>query len=230
MKTNRKFAKYVSRGQYRLYVGPGHIYDMKGAWQFMIMCLLGLRDYHKLLEIGCGSLRAGRLFIPYLRPGNYFGLEPQEEMVKRGLESELGQAIIDVKRPKFAHNDGFDLSRFGKQRFDYVLSHNVIMHLSTPAMKQSIKSAAKMLMPTGILVANYVAGSVTDKKRATYPEMIWHSPASVKLAVKSAELVYNPLRLVERHPAARWFMATRPGYEPTGGFMVQMLNRYWHGK
>jgi SAM-dependent methyltransferase len=227
MKTNQKFRRHVTRGNYRAYVGPKDLYDMKGAWQFMVMCLLGLREHHKFLEIGCGSLRAGRLFIPYLKPGNYFGLEPQEEVVKRGLESELGHAVLEVKRPQFTYNDQFDLSEFGGQKFDYILSHSVIMHLSTPAMRQSIRSAAEVLLPTGVLVASYVAGNVTGKKQATYPEAVWHAPASVKAAVTSAGLVYRLLRLTERHPAVRWFVATRPGHKAASGSVMGLLNQYW---
>lgn len=63
---------------YREYVGPETEYDLIGAMQFRLLSTLGLRENHKLLDFGCGSLRAGRLFIPYLNPGNYTGVEPNE--------------------------------------------------------------------------------------------------------------------------------------------------------
>ena len=31
----------------------------------------GLRDTHRLVDVGCGSLRAGRMLIPYLCPGRF---------------------------------------------------------------------------------------------------------------------------------------------------------------
>ncbi|MHC4422967.1 MAG: hypothetical protein ACYS1E_20600, partial [Planctomycetota bacterium] len=54
---------------YMAYVGPPDRYDLMGASQFRLLCTLGLRAPHRLLDFGCGSLRAGRLFIPYLNPG-----------------------------------------------------------------------------------------------------------------------------------------------------------------
>ncbi len=59
---------------YRAYVGPPLEYDLVGASQFRLLTTLGLRAGHRCLDLGCGSLRAGRLLIPYLDPGNYFGI------------------------------------------------------------------------------------------------------------------------------------------------------------
>lgn len=62
---------------YRAFVGPLDRYDLLGAGQMALLYLLGLREHHRVLDFGCGSLRLGRLLIPYLRPGRYFGIEPE---------------------------------------------------------------------------------------------------------------------------------------------------------
>jgi hypothetical protein len=54
---------------YKDYVGLPSRYDFMGATQFRLLCALGLRANHTLLDFGCGSLRAGRLFIVYLNEG-----------------------------------------------------------------------------------------------------------------------------------------------------------------
>jgi len=41
------------------YVGPPTQHDFMGATQFRLLCTLGLRAHHRLLDFGCGSLRAG---------------------------------------------------------------------------------------------------------------------------------------------------------------------------
>ncbi len=66
---------------YTAYVGPPQDYDFMGATQFRLLTTLGLRDHHRLLDFGCGSLRAGRLLIPYLNPGNYYGIEPNRWLI-----------------------------------------------------------------------------------------------------------------------------------------------------
>ena len=52
---------------YMAYVGPPGQYDFVGATQFRLLSTLGLRADHSLLDFGCGSLRAGRLFLSYYR-------------------------------------------------------------------------------------------------------------------------------------------------------------------
>jgi SAM-dependent methyltransferase len=58
-----------------------------GATQFRLLTTLGLREHHSLLDFGCGSLRAGRLLIPYLLPGRYYGLEPNRCLIEDGINT-----------------------------------------------------------------------------------------------------------------------------------------------
>tara|TARA_B100001057_G_C22793434_1_gene928580 strand:+ start:38 stop:220 length:183 start_codon:yes stop_codon:yes gene_type:complete len=51
---------------YKKFVGPTKRYDFMSKTQFNLLSSFGLRSYHKLLDFGCGSLRAGKLFIPFL--------------------------------------------------------------------------------------------------------------------------------------------------------------------
>jgi SAM-dependent methyltransferase len=236
MKTNRKFRRHVAQKKYRAYVGKSGIYDLKGAWQFMLLCLLGLRDKHHLLEIGCGSLRAARLFIPFLRLGRYCGLEAEQLMVEAGLESELGHNILEAKKPTFVYNTDFDMSAFGSGRFDFIIAHSVIMHIPTHEIAKMLKESARVLAPKGIFAATFAQGKITKKSAITYPETAWYHVNIIKKMVENAGLVYIPLHLKERHPVVRWFLAVHPGHKLTilGDSIAGMINRYWywenHGK
>ena len=68
-----------------------------GATQFRLLTTLGLKEQHWLFDFGCGSLRVGRLLIPYLLPGRYYGLEPNRWLIEDGIAHELGSTIIDIK-------------------------------------------------------------------------------------------------------------------------------------
>ena len=57
---------------HRAYVGAPEEWDLVAARQVTLLLAAGLRDKHRLVDIGCGSLRAGRMLIPYLRRGHYF--------------------------------------------------------------------------------------------------------------------------------------------------------------
>lgn len=63
---------------YRAYVGDPERYDVLAVQQFRVLTDLGLREHHKVLEVGCGSLRFGRLLLPYLLPDRYVGVEPEQ--------------------------------------------------------------------------------------------------------------------------------------------------------
>src|ERR1051325_7837706 len=86
---------------YRAYVGPPEDYDLIAAMTFNLLTTLGLRQHHSLLDVGCGSLRIGRLLIPYLNRGKYFGVEPNKWLVEEGIGREVGQSLVEVKRPTF---------------------------------------------------------------------------------------------------------------------------------
>ncbi len=85
--------------QYRAYVGPPEDYDLIAAMAFNLLTTLGLRQHHSLLDIGCGSLRIGRLLIPYLNRGKYFGVEPNEWLVDEGIRRELGETLVRNQTP-----------------------------------------------------------------------------------------------------------------------------------
>ena len=71
-----------------------------GARQFDYLRKHGLRPGHRLLEIGCGNLRAGWRFIDYLEPGGYLFLGHAESVAKAGVNFEpivVGDSLIYQK-------------------------------------------------------------------------------------------------------------------------------------
>src|SRR3954467_13429549 len=82
---------------YRAYVGPPEDYDLIAAMTFNLLTTLGLRQHHSLLAGRCGSLRIGRLLIPYLNRGKYFGVEPNDGLVEEGIRRELGDDHRRIK-------------------------------------------------------------------------------------------------------------------------------------
>ena len=140
--------------EYRLHTGEEDLYDLRGALQFNLLTTLGLRDRHSLLDIGCGSLCAGRLFIPYLRPGRYFGIEPLEWLLQAGIREELGPSAIEVKKPTFIHDDNFTLTAFGR-KFDFLLAQSIFSHTSQQQLRRCLSEAAKVMEPHSIFAASF---------------------------------------------------------------------------
>jgi len=135
-----------------------HDHDLMAAFQFSLLTRLGLREEDYLLDIGCGPLRAGRLFIPYLLPGRYFGVEPRRDAVAYGIRTELGEDMIRLKRPTFGYQDDLTFSGFD-QDFDFVLANSVFSHAPPRAIRTGLAEAAKVMKPDALFLASFMRGT-----------------------------------------------------------------------
>jgi SAM-dependent methyltransferase len=155
---------------YRSAVGPADRYDVLGAHQFCVMVSLGLREQHKLLDLGCGSLRGGRLFIPYLAYGNYYGIEPHTDLVEEGLDHELGRSILGVKGPTWNDNADLDCAVFTRASgvtFDFVLAQSIFSHAYPQLIYGCLHTLREALKPTGAFIFTYFQGT-SDYRGTTW--------------------------------------------------------------
>lgn len=120
-------AKNVDAGLHRELVGG--MWNAIGMLQFEFLLGQGLKPHHRLLDVGCGSLRGGVHFIRYLDAGNYFGIDLSAELLDAGYERELG-ATLQQKLPRshlIATGD-FDFSGIPDD-IDYALAQSLFTHL-----------------------------------------------------------------------------------------------------
>ena len=106
----------------------GGFWDVMGKLQFDFLVKQGLRPSHVLLDIACGSLRAGRLVIPYLAPGNYLGIDKHSEVIEAGKVNEIEADVLKAQRPEFVVSDSFAFEKFSK-RPDFCLAQSLFTHL-----------------------------------------------------------------------------------------------------
>ncbi|WP_036279066.1 class I SAM-dependent methyltransferase [Methylocystis sp. ATCC 49242] len=192
----RADAKKLQPGDahYSAYVGPPQHYDFMGASQFRLLTTLGLRDHHRLLDFGCGSLRAGRLFIPYLLPGNYYGIEPNKWLIEEAIEKEVGRDQIRIKQPHFSHNSDFDSRVFGV-KFNFIVAQSIFSHCGADLIEAALAGFRDVLEDDGLVLATFVhlgaAGlneEFTDKGWA-YPRCVAYRPETILGFIRSAGLV-----------------------------------------
>jgi cyclopropane fatty-acyl-phospholipid synthase-like methyltransferase len=144
------------------YVG-GHFEDA-GFRQFTFMVKEGLRPDSKLLEVGCGCLRAGLYFIGYLNPGNYVGIEHHQWLIDEARKDEninpvdkRGQRMFDVQLPFFIVNDNFDLTGLNTQ-FDFMLAKSLFTHLTKDKIKQCYDNLRPHLKDSGVFYTSIFNG------------------------------------------------------------------------
>ncbi len=126
---------------YRAYVGPGGQWDFMGATQFSLLTALGLQERHKLLDLGCGSLRAGRFLMLYLARVHYCGIDPNAWLIEDAINRELGSELIALKAPRFDHGSGFEAGVFG-ERFDFIVAQSIFSHTGPELVTQALTNCA----------------------------------------------------------------------------------------
>ena len=143
---------------YRAFVGRPHNYDLGGAVQFEFLFDLGMREYHRILDIGCGSLRLGRHIIPWLMPGRYYGLEPNREIVIAGLQQHFGSGedgeIVRCKQPSFAYNADFDFSFIGEP-VDFMMAHSIASHTGVTEIEKLFTAVASACHDETVAVVTF---------------------------------------------------------------------------
>src|SRR5262245_34622117 len=113
---------------------PVKAFESGGREQLHYLLRAGLLPTSKLIDLGCGVLRAGYWIIRYLDPGGYCGIEPHQERLHIGTHDILDPGTIESKRPRFHSNPDFDTSVFA-EKFDFFLAYSIWTHASKPQIQ-----------------------------------------------------------------------------------------------
>lgn len=189
---------------YRAYVGPPEDYDLIAGVQFGLLLAAGLREHHHLLDVGCGSLRAGRLAIPYLGLGRYHGIEPNRHLVEEGLRREVGRDLKELRKPRFRYVDDFSATKFGVA-FDFAIAQSIFSHTYRDLLLHGLTEIRRSLAPDGLLFATFVEGPETPGTGWLYPGCTTFELADVVGIATDAGLA--AFAVDWPHPRQRWFVA-----------------------
>jgi cyclopropane fatty-acyl-phospholipid synthase-like methyltransferase len=197
---------------YRAYVGPPEDYDLIAAMTFNLLTTLGLRQHHSLLDIGCGSLRMGRLLIPYLNRGKYFGVEPNEWLVDEGIRRELGQSLVEIKRPTFLFTDLPENIAKAETVFNFAVAQSIFSHCGLDLIKAWLSAVSRSLAEDGALVATFLIGEQDAAQSGwIYPECVNYTPATIQSAAAEANLKFEILDW--KHPRQTWALFAASNFD-----------------
>jgi SAM-dependent methyltransferase len=104
-----------------------------GQMQFDYLLRHGLEPGDRMLEIGCGNLRAGRLFIDYLDPGNYYGID---------ISPDILMAAQQVSDLKF----GF----LPDAQFTVIHAHSVFSHSPLEVIEECLAHVGRIMTPDAV--------------------------------------------------------------------------------
>ena len=96
--------KHVEDGQHRAVIGG--MWDELGDLQLDFLKSCGLKPYHRFIDVGAGSFRAGVKLIPYLDAENYYAINAQSSPLEAGYTHEIEKLGLAARFPRanFAAN------------------------------------------------------------------------------------------------------------------------------
>ncbi|GHH86668.1 class I SAM-dependent methyltransferase [Streptomyces capitiformicae] len=153
-----------------------------GRMQFDYLVRHGLEPRHRMLEIGCGNLRAGRLFIDHLDAGHYYGidispailLEAQRTLVREGLQSKLPHLALVADLTFEFLPEGY---------FDVVHAHSVFSHSPVHVIEQCFAHVGRVLAPGGFF--DFTFGRTEGKEhQVLHEDFYYRTDTLVELARK----------------------------------------------
>jgi len=191
---------------YRTYVGVSTRWDFGAANQFALLThALRMVETDYLLDVGCGSLRAGRLFMMYLKPDRYYGLEPHRWLVEEAIANEVGQGLVDMKRPTFRYRGDLRLGAFGRP-FDFILAQSIFSHAAPWQVKRCLAEAKRVLRKR--FVFTYFAGDTDNESESwTYPDAVCYRPETMRGWCRQAG--FRVREIAWPHPDGQVWMEAR---------------------
>ena len=155
---------HLSPGEshYQAYVGDPKLYGGLGMSQLSLLYASGLQDTNTVLDWGCGSLRLGRLLIPFLSRRNYHCIEPNDWLVRSAIKYELGPCILQIKKPQFYKSYEDIIESHNGTYFDYIMAQSVFSHTFPDLLIQILTNISFKMGSTSVLLATFVVKGVSS--------------------------------------------------------------------
>jgi hypothetical protein len=134
---------------------PAQDFERGGREQFIYLLRAGLNPDSKIVDLGCGVLRAGYWLIHFLDAGCYCGIEPHAGRLEMGIHTMLEPEMLKAKRPRFDTNPHFDTSVFG-EKFDYFLAYSIWTHASKRQIQTMLDSFVRDATEKGAFLTTYL--------------------------------------------------------------------------
>ena len=144
----------VARGDHRGAIGG--LWDEVGKLQHDYLVAQGLQPIHRLLDVGCGSLRGGVHFIAYLNSGNYWGVDLNSSLIEAGWNEELRKAKLQERQPReqLVCLKGFEFQSLN-ERFEFAIALSVFTHMNLNNIRRCLTRLSPVLEPGGKLFATF---------------------------------------------------------------------------
>jgi len=150
----------IINDDHRQAVGP-HTAELTwegvGHAQLAFLLQRGLQPWHTLLDLGCGSLRAGVHLVRHQEPRHYYGIDINPHLLDAGYRLELAPLGLAHKLPReqlLASSD-YEATHWGLRLFDFVLAASLWTHLPLSELRRCLGNLAPAMRSGGRLYATF---------------------------------------------------------------------------
>jgi SAM-dependent methyltransferase len=119
-----------------------------GQMQYNYLVNHGLRPEHRMLEIGCGNLRAGWRFIEHLDAGHYYGVDISPDILLDALRV-VAERGLQPKVPTLTLVCDLRFDFLPDEHFDVVHAHSVFSHSPLHIIDECMAHVGRILQPDG---------------------------------------------------------------------------------
>ena len=119
-----------------------------GQLQFDYLVGHGLKPGDRMLEIGCGNLRAGRLFIDYLDAGNYYGIDISPDILLAATDT-IAEFGLQPKLPHLTLVRDMGLGFLPDGQFTVIHAHSVFSHSPLEVIDACLRSVGRIMARDG---------------------------------------------------------------------------------
>ena len=117
----------IAAGEYKNHLGgKAAAWHTRGEFQLELLRFLGLEADERLLDVGCGPLRAGVHFIRHLNAGGYEGVDFNPSFIEAARQV-VDEAGLAERSPVVRVLVDFDFRRINGT-FDWILCFSVLNH------------------------------------------------------------------------------------------------------
>jgi SAM-dependent methyltransferase len=119
-----------------------------GAMQYDYLLSHGLAPGDRMLDIGCGNLRAGWRFIDYLETGHYHGLDISPDILIAAQQTLVTQEL-QHKLPRLTVVRDLGFGFLPDAHFQVVHAHSVFSHSPLHVIEECFANVGRILAPGG---------------------------------------------------------------------------------
>jgi len=120
-----------------------------GQMQFDYLVRHGLQPGDRMLEIGCGNLRAGRLFIDYLDAGNYYGIDISPDILL-AAQRTIDEFSLQPKLPHLTLVRDLKFEFLPPDQFTVVHAHSVFSHSPIEVIDECLAHVGRVMRRDGV--------------------------------------------------------------------------------